>query len=320
METTTPQDVIKTIGGVVGGYLRKTRELGIVHVLQRSVRVISFLLLHPVLSTRLFRVLLQPGLSKRVKKDPTVFVKFAWRVYARGLSIVERAVLIEDHYQCLLGCLNPGFLDAVFSARATLWEFPIEQGSLQIGLDTGPAGNEEGELVLHFLVNETDVYSLQFVIAPGNLGQMDVGRAIYVTGLQGTKGCAHLIKLATKSACDVAPPLVLMATLEGVARALDIEHIFGICATANVCAPEGPRIADFVSAYDEFWRSIEGRQLSSGWFHLTVPLQGPPWERIKPNHRSRVRARRTFRNGVSNHVHARVRPARLDPGYRAAGR
>jgi uncharacterized protein VirK/YbjX len=260
---------------------------------------------------------MKPELSKRVKRDPTVFVKFAWRVYGRGLSIAERAAFIEDHYQCLLGCLDPGFLDAIFSARATLWEFPIEHGSLLIGLDTGPAGNEEDELVLHLLVNETDVYSLQFVIAPGSLGHMDVGRAIYVTGLQGTKGCADLIKLATKSAGDVAPPLVLMATLEGIARALDIGHIYGICATAQVCAPDESRIADFVSAYDEFWRSIEGRQLSSGWFYLSVPLRAPPWERIKPNHRSRAKARRAFRNAVADHVHERLRRARVDSGHLA---
>lgn len=262
---------------------------------------------------------MKPELSKRVKRDPTVFVKFAWRVYGRGLSIAERAAFIADHYQCLLGCLNPGFLDDIFSARATIWDFPTEDGSLQIGLDTGPAGNEEGELVLHLLVNGTDVYSLQFVIAPGSLAHMDVGRAIYVTGLQGTKGCADLIRLATKAACDVAPPLVLMATLEGVARALDIGHIFGICATAQLCATDESRIAEFVSAYDEFWRSIEGRQLSSGWFYLTVPLQAGPWERIKPNHRSRVKARRAFRNAVADHVHERLQHARVDSGHPAAG-
>jgi uncharacterized protein VirK/YbjX len=173
-----------------------------------------------------------------------------------------------------------------------------------------PATLGEGELNLYFQVNSVEVYVLSFIMVPGRLPGADVENSIFITRLQGTKGCADAIKLATKSVGDVSPPLILMAAVQGIATALGIKFILGINSKDHVSTDGRPPTRDLISAYDEFWVSIEGKRLPSGLFLFPIPLPDKPLVLIKQNHRPRVRSRRAFRNSVAQRVSAEIEGAR----------
>ncbi len=251
-----------------------------------------------------------PKVSKAVQMDPTIVLKFLSPSYANEFSTADRAAILANHYEYLQYCFSQAFLDKIIHAQAPLWEASVEECYLGIRLSIMHSTKCDGELSLNFQANATDVYMLCFVIVPGRLMGADEEQVICVTELAGKKGCADLINFATKSVGDVGPRLILMAAMHGIALALNIRHIFGISA-ANQVSFEGESLSgNFASAYDRFWDSIEGKQLSSGWFYFPVPLPEKPLALIKQKHRPRVKSRRAFRAAVTNCVREQVEKAR----------
>ncbi len=286
--------------------LVRTYACGVSHwapaTLRRRVVTLSKLLLSPLSCARVVHTLAAAKLARLVRKDPTIFLKFSRFAYSSGLSIAQTAALVATHYDCLLRKVGQEFLNVIFDGRARLWDANIGAHNFGIYLSTVPVNNIEGELTLHFRTNTTDIYVLSFIIAPAPVLGLNADHAIFVTGLQGIRGTGELVKLATKSAVDVSPPLILMAAIQGIAQALGIGHVVGINAADQVCTAGLPPTQDFISAYDEFWTSIQGRRLSSGHFSFPIPLPEKPLAQIKHNHRLRVRARRAFRNEVAVQV------------------
>ena len=85
-------------------------------------------------------------------------------------------------------------------------------------------------------------------------------------------------------------------------------HPLGINADMSICGGGGPK--PLLYAYDEFWNSIEGKRLASGYFHFPVPLPLKPFTQIKKNHKARVKIRRIFRQQVTEDVRNKVQGAR----------
>ena len=195
--------------------------------------------------------------------------------------------------------------------QATLWESRVEDCSLAICLNVTAPTYGQGELSLRLRANNADIYELCFVIAPAHLLGVDSDQVIFVTGLQGTKGCADLIKLATRSIGDVGPRLVLFAALQGIAMTLNIGHIVGISSAEQVSAAIKPPNSNFVSIYDDFWASIHAKRLASGCFQLAVPVPRKPLLLIRRNHRLRARDRRVVKDAVMNLVCEQLKSAVL---------
>ena len=292
-------------------YVRKTRDWGPLAILRRCAVVSRLVFYHPVSFFKVIDALAASKFASLVRKDPIIFLKFSWPVYSNGLSTADRAVLFSTHYEFLHRRIAQPFLNKLIGGRAILWEKPVGSSNLSVCLDIAPPTYGEGELSLHFQVNSVDVYVLSFVIAPARVLGLDADHAIFITRLQGIKGYADSIKLATKSVGDVSPTLVLMAAVQGIALALGIRHVLGISAKEQVCTEGKPPTQDFISAYDEFWSSIEGKRLASGYFHFPVPLPEKSLVLIKQNHRLRVRARRLFRSDVSERVRRELEATRV---------
>jgi uncharacterized protein VirK/YbjX len=264
-----------------------------------------------VVLSKVVNALTAPKLVKLVKKEPVIFIKFSWPIYACEFTTRERAVLFSEHYKFLQHRIRAAFLDRIIDGRVTVWDAALGSTHLQIGLAVSfPATHGEGELNLYFMVNSIDVYVLSFVIVPQRLPGAKVENSIFVTRLQGIKGRADAIRLATKSVGEVSPPLILMAAVQGIGMALGIGFVLGISAKAQVSGEGRPPSKDLTSAYDEFWDSIEGIRLPSGFYLFPIPMPEKPFVMIKQNHRPRVRARRAFRNTVTERVRAELESVR----------
>jgi uncharacterized protein VirK/YbjX len=297
---------------IVRAYIRKAPHWRPVDIFRRCAIVSRLLFLHPIASYKIIRTLSRSTLLSLAQQDPIILLKFSFpSVYARGLSIANRAAIIANHYGVLQRRLKRDFIDKLIREQATLWESSVEGCSLAICLNVTAPTYGQGELSLRLRANNADIYELCFVIAPAHLLGVNSDQVIFVTGLQGTKGCADLIKLATKSIGDVGPRLVLIAALQGIAVALNIRHIVGISSTEQVSAAIKPPDSNFVSIYDEFWASIHGTRLASGCFQLPVPVPRKPLLLIRRNHRLRARERRVVKDTVMNVVREHVKSAVL---------
>lgn len=283
-------------------YVPRTEDWGIFAVLRRFRTIARLCLLHPLAFFKVTATLGAPKLQCMVRRNPLILLKFSWPVYSNRLSSLERANLLSTHYEYLRRHVSQDALDRLWEVGITLWESVVAGTYQGVSLFIAPPTYGEGEMTMLFRVGPDAVYTLSFVIVQGNALGLKGGHAVFVTRLQGTKGFASSIRFATRSVGDVSPPLILMAAVEGVALALGIEHVVGISAGEQVCTYGGPPTPDFVSAYDDFWTSTEGKRLPSGRFHFPVPLPEKSMTLIKRNHRLRVRNRRAFRRSVSGRV------------------
>jgi len=295
---------------ILQAYFRKTPNWGLATIAQRCAILFRLLFNHPVSSFKVFRALTGSDIVPLAIKDPIIFLKFSFPIYANGLSTADRAAAFAGHYEFLQRCLNREFLEQIIKAQATLWEAEMEGRNFGIYLGIAAPTYGEGELSLNFRSSATDLWILSFVIARTRPLGPDADLSIFVTRLQSKKDYPDLIKMATSSIGNVRPRLLLMAALQGFALGLNIKHIFAVCAKEQVCSTSPPA-PYFVSAYDEFWLSMNGKHLPSGWFYLSVPLPETPLALIKQNHRPRVRTRRAFRYAISEAVRERIENVRV---------
>ena len=301
--------VSQALHRVVRKYADKNADWGPRALLRKFRKVARILFLHPVVFYRAVDTLAGRKFSSLVTRDPFIFLKCCLESYSRDLLPVERAKMFVAHYHWLQSQFDQGFLDRIVAdGGEVVWERREEGLALGISLHIAYATEVSGEMVLSFRANGIVIYALYFQVVPGRPFGVNADRIMLVSQLHGMKGQLDLIRRATKALSDVSPNLVLMAAADGFARGLDIEHVLGINAGMSMCGGDSPK--PLLCSYDDFWSSIEGKRLPSGYFHFPVPLPVKPLQLIKRNHRGRVKIRRMFRHQVTQHVRNKVLRAR----------
>jgi len=175
----------------------------------------------------------------------------------------------------------------------------------------GPCPDREGELTLRFKMDGTTIYRLAFSVMPaplvGSAVPLAPGLVLYVGQVQGCKVGFDLIRHATKTCRDVAPPDLLMAALFGVAQAWRISAIAGVahehCLTID-------KIKKLKAGIDlsAFWDKYRAPQNRQGHHILTLPFIDKPLSEVKANHRGRTAAKRAFKHDVSQACAASLAP------------
>ena len=299
----------QTLRSIVRGYVTENVDWGPRALFRKFLKVAQILFLHPVIFYQAINTLAAKKLSKLVRRDPFIFLKCCLESYSRDLSPVDRATMFVAHYKWLQSQFVQDFLDRIVADRGeVVWQQHEEALVLEMFLQITPATNVSGELSLHLRANGTAIYALYFLVVPARPLGINADQAIFLSSLHGMRGQLDLIRRATKAASDVSPNLVLIAAAEGIARGLGIEHVVGINAGMSMCGGDSPK--SLLCSYDEFWDSIEGKRLASGYFHFPVPLPLKPLKQIKKNHKARVKVRRMFRQQVSEDVRNKIHGAR----------
>jgi uncharacterized protein VirK/YbjX len=271
------------------------------------------LLLNIPLHMRVMRALAAPEVRIVKDRDPKVAFKYLTHYLARGLSRSERAEMLIGHYACLARRLNGDFLTRVCEDPLVLWEEKIEDDVFRIRLGFSTVTHAEGDLSLVFEANALSVYQLSFTIGPGSVFGLLAPLVACVARIQGKgKGFQH-IRHATKACRDVAPPLLLLAALQGVALALEITDVVGVDAGNQLSLDMGDRSdgAQAPSVYNEFWLAQGASTIVRGMFHLPVPLPEKPLSQVKQGHRRRAAQRQEFRRAVTEQALHRFREGAL---------
>jgi hypothetical protein len=204
------------------------------------------------------------------------------------------------HYSYLHEHFGDEFLRRVLVDHVVLWEKSAESHRYDIALGSSLAIYNEGELSLIFRVDGVSVFILSFSFVPGRILGFQAQNALLITRLQGIKGHFAEIRDATKTLDEVDPPAVLIAALQGIGAALELECMAGVTADGQVWNENDG--SQFVTAYDEFWNSLGASRSGAHFFHLPIPLAEKPLELVKQKHRHRTKLKREFKKQIIEDV------------------
>lgn len=277
-------------------------------------------------SLRFLGVLARPAAHRRVvaavrgahtRSILATYPRVVYRYTLPYLSSVfdrkARVQIFQQHYGFLNNRLQPEFFQHVLDDTLTLWSTTRDEHSFALTL-AGPCPDREGELTLRFKMDGTTIYRLAFSVMDAALvGQPDdaapvaPGMVLYVGQIQGCKVGFELIRQATRTCQDVAPPDLLMASLFGVAEAWHIATIAGVdydhCLTFD-------KLKKLDTRFDlsAFWAKYRASQNQHGHHVLNLPFTDKPISEVKANHRGRTVAKRGFKLQISQACAASLAP------------
>ena len=163
----------------------------------------------------------------------------------------------------------------------------------------------EGELSLNLEVNGTVVFILSFTIVPGRVVGLEAADVLMITRLQGVRGCRPQIHDVTKALHEVAPNALLVAALQGIAKAFGIANLAGICAADHANYSEADSTS-FEEAYDDFWGELGAIKNSTNFFLCSIPPKEKPLVFIRNGHKARTRKKRKFKQEIAESVCQRL--------------
>jgi uncharacterized protein VirK/YbjX len=224
------------------------------------------------------------------------------RLFCRGLSTRDRVQCLLQHYNFLRSALTPSALQQIlFSETCVLFQIIKNDHTASITLCL-PSHNIEGELSLLFKVGDEHIYSLSFTIVPGYVVRSTAERAILISRVQGVKAKSVQFRIATTALIGVAPPMALLEAVQGIGRAFNISHLYGVSAERHPTFTR--KYAELFSrAYDEFYAANGMTPENGGFFHGTIPLMQKPISSARSSSRRRIKLRRGMRKSISDAVY-----------------
>jgi uncharacterized protein VirK/YbjX len=277
------------------------------------VRKAGWIFLNPRTFLRVATVLKFAEIRPVVRAAPRLIFKYLGAYISGELSRKERASVLIEHYTFLKQRVAGGFFRKIVDSRLELWRYDVDEHTYRISLSFPRTTHDEGDLALTFQSDRDDLYTLSFSIGPGSVAGGFNGRALYISRVQGRARGLPSISRASKDCCDVAPAWILLAAAEGVAKALEIRHMFGVGANCQISADKEHQ-SDLVRVYDDFWLAASGHRLDRNMFHLAVPPVLKPIQTIRRDHRRRALRKRQFRGLVTEQVFSAYRNRALVSG------
>jgi uncharacterized protein VirK/YbjX len=243
---------------------------------------------------KLNRLMNSPGLQALIKHQPRLGYKYLGNYLANNLSRQARLGILYNHYDYLTRQVQSSFFSSLLTGLPLWQDSREEDGVMSIQL-TFPSGIDfEGDLALTFAHNGVPLYNISFVVAPGKYVHSQEAQVLFVSRIQGTRNF-ELIRQCTKSCHDITPAALLVAALQGIASALNINLLTGISTEE--------RLYDTITFdYNSFWESFQAERTQDNLFFLALPLVKTPIELIKGKRRERTLRKRHYKDEVCEAV------------------
>ena len=256
---------------------------------------------------RVLKVVRLPEYADMVQGDVRFAFKYLTRGYlSRNLTVAERAACFERHYRRLYEMLPSSFLLKILKRDETLLQMENCGSCYAVTLGLPRDHDKEGELSLNLVVDGQTIYVLSFTIVPGTVLRSSADDAFLISRMQGVKGLYKQIQSATKALHDVAPGAVLVAALQGLGEALDIEAMACIRAQDqnSYCADYD---RSFRANYDDFFIELGAEKNEAEVYLAPIPLKEKSMLQIKPGHKLRTREKREFKREIARQIEERMR-------------
>jgi len=244
------------------------------------------------------QILKFPAYLDAARSHPRFVFKYLTPDYlVRGLTVRERAACFAHHYRRMQSTLPDRLLRQTLEGDVDVHEIWVGENRFTLTMGLPQPLDKEGEMSLNLRVNGEIVFVLSFSVVPGWVVKSESAEVMLITQLQGRRGAYQQISLATKSLHDVAPCALLLAALQGIASALGIDQLAGVCATSQTCYT-AECAAAFNTAYDGFFQELGIARNSEGFFVSPVPIEEKPLASIKQGHKLRTREKRAFKQQI----------------------
>ena len=255
---------------------------------------------------KIFRILTLPAFAGIALREPKFPFKYLNKDYlAQGLTVDERASCFIHHYRRLHTALPYKFVHQALHRDLNI--ITTRRGdstycvTLSLSRSDEIGQDREGELALKLHVDGMRVFVLAFTIVPGWVVASDADDVVLISRLQGVKGSYHEIQQATKAFHDIAPPALLVAVLQGIAKAGGISEMAGVCAMSQPnYTPE--LSGSFRNAYDDFFLDLGASRVSAKFFASSFPLEEKPLAAVKRGHKTRTKDKRTLKQQIADDV------------------
>lgn len=254
------------------------------------------------LQLELFRLMREPNYAKLLETEPRFRFKFLIRDYlVRGFTASQRTACFLHHYKRLHASVSGELVQQLLHRGVTVFQVQKDDIRIEVTLCYSRPFEKEGELTLNLHVDGMVVYVLSFTIAPGWAVQSDAREVLLVSRLQGTNGYYPQIRAATKALHDVGPAALLLAALDGFAKALEIHQMAGVSAVRQSTYTEESSFT-YKRAYDDFFLELNLASNASGFYLSAVPPEDRPMSSIKKGHKIRTREKRQFKRQIADEV------------------
>ncbi len=249
------------------------------------------------------RIMNHRGTLLLTKRHPDLLVKYFRNYLAKSFSKKTRREIMKFHYQ-FLEHICASFHEQILDNGPVLWSDIKDDNSYTISLSFNSKWHNEGDISLTLNQNDISLYEISFTIVPGYSINSAADAVLLVGRVQGSKYHADAIRSATRACHEVAPPHLLLAATQGIARALAIDAIGGVSNKEHVSKAEEGEAAGFFFNYDAFWETFAVKESAASIYEIPVPFAQKPLKLINVAHRRRTRRKRQFKNHIAEVVGA----------------
>lgn len=274
----------------------------------RLVRVLSRIAPNLSMQFRVFQILKIGVYARFVCSKPAFLFKYlSPRYLLRDVPVTTRTTCFLRHYLHLNTAMPQGLLRRIMLGNATIFAlrnddhlFEIAIGRSQEIADTRHI-EHEGEMSIHLLVDKVYVYVLSFTVVPRWVAGCDdatqAADVLLITRVQGSLGVFPSIALAARTMHGIPPEMLLLSALHGVGMAIGVPTMAGVSAERHLCYDQN-HDAIFRKCYDEFFARAGALRNPAGFYLGTFPLPEKPLSLVKRGQKTRVRAKRAFKQQV----------------------
>lgn len=220
---------------------------------------------------------------------------------SRGFTIKQKLTTLLYHHFFLEQNFKSESLSRLFKGGITCYSEMIHSGKIDITLKVNQYFFNEGALSLVLSFNGKTIFWLFFTIAPKSL--LGGGEDVIIISSVHLKGKNYTdARTVTKEIHEIAPGKLLLYSLAGIAKALNIGQFLGISTNDHILREEIKHPESFNKSYDEFWEKLIGFKKENLGYVASLPLKHKPMEDIKQNHRNRAMAKKNKLEEISSAV------------------
>lgn len=262
-----------------------------------------------------------------LRQSPDIYVPLLYRCprfffkylkcpfLATHFTIIENAGYFLWHYRKLNQVFTSEYLRRILYCHVEVADWEKEGNRMWVTMGRARSrsrregirnADKEGEMRLTLYWDNAPLYTLAFTVVPGSAVQSVAHEVILIGQLQGLCNAEQSdygercdpIHQAARLHFGMRLPSLLMAVLQGVGRALDIQEMAGVSISRQACFIR-ESAGSFYAAYDRFFSSIGAVRNEAGFYLSTLEPQEKSEHSALRGSRSRSKKKHALRDQIA---------------------
>ena len=246
------------------------------------------------------------------RSEPSLLIKPLRSYLRRGLSPLQRAQALRSHFSWLTRTLPKSTIDSIYQDTGLILCEGLPGAApgasrLRFVLTSAGAWGREGELSLHLEHAGARLMTMAFSIVERHLafGGNASSHVLLSGAIQGRRGADKALHAVSNDVERLRPHALLVTAVQGLARGLGVDGVYGVCASAHIYAGYRSRSRQVGIDYDALWRETGGTR--AGPHYWVLPAQ--PQLRHERDVPSKKRSQRRRRNALREALFAQCEAA-----------